>query len=440
MNNMQAVKSQVNFSTAPDVIGALEDILARSQLIMPDLETPYSQTRSYNTNYFATEIKDHSISDIVAERQQQLDAISAQIVSLQTIRVNIRNLQLELAKQKKKVTKSINLHNRLRSALWRLPTEILTQIFYHCLPDFSEFPRPSQLKAPMLLARVCRRWREVTVGVPSLWRRLGVTVNDDHWQRATFCYDLYLKRSRGLPLILVLECSKNHSTKLRSLLQPYSSFITILHIIFPDRQAQEPNQPELLLEGLTALQDLTIVRIPFSSTTILPSISRLPSTLRSFSALATVFRLHGIFSLAPIWAHLTRVEIDVHDQNAFLHLLWLCPKLSSLRTAIQSPEIQPFRPLMHSTLQNLYFHDCRLFKNSLFGVFSALSLPNLRQLSVCSPSSWPHEEFKAFLTRSKCPLEGFAVCPGSGPSITAERRAEYVALLRSFRVSQPQAS
>ncbi|KAG1763815.1 hypothetical protein EV702DRAFT_1051631 [Suillus placidus] len=60
-----------------------------------------SESRSSNTNlnYFATEIKGHdSISDIVAERQQQLDVISAEILSLQTIRVGIRNLQLELAK------------------------------------------------------------------------------------------------------------------------------------------------------------------------------------------------------------------------------------------------------------------------------------------------------------------------------------------------------
>ncbi|KAG1761879.1 hypothetical protein EV702DRAFT_1052743 [Suillus placidus] len=60
-----------------------------------------SESRSSNTNlnYFATEIKGHdSISDIVAERQQQLDAISSEILSLQTIRVGIRNLQLELAK------------------------------------------------------------------------------------------------------------------------------------------------------------------------------------------------------------------------------------------------------------------------------------------------------------------------------------------------------
>ncbi|KAG2345979.1 hypothetical protein BDR05DRAFT_1058101 [Suillus weaverae] len=437
---MQTVtESLVKLSTASDVISALQNILTRSQLIMPDLETPYSQPRLSSTNYFAIELKDQSINDIVAERQQQLDAISAEILSLEKIRSSIKNLKRQLFKQKNKVTKSINLHNRLRSALWRLPTEILSQIFHHCLPKLNEWPRPSQLKAPMLLARICRRWRDVTVGVPSLWCRLSVTADDDHWQQATFCYDLFLKRSRGLPLSLLLECSENHSTKLRNLLQPYVKQISSLYINFPHLQSQVPDQPELLLEDLPALQELTIITVPASSS-VIPCISRLPSTLDSLSLFVTVFRLEALFSFSPVWTHLTKVEITLHDQNAFLHLLRLCPKLFALRVAIVSHEIQALRPFTHTTLQYLCFRDCLKFKNPVAGVLRALSLPNLLRLWVCSPLPWPHDEFKEFLTRSKCPLEVLYICPGSCPLMPPEQRAEYAALVRSSRASRPQAS
>ncbi|KAG1771061.1 hypothetical protein EV702DRAFT_1137654 [Suillus placidus] len=401
---------------------------------MSDLETPYSQLRFPPTNYCAIELKDQSISDIVAERQQQLDAISAEISSLEAITGGIKNLQSQLVKQKNEIINSINLHNRLRSALWHLPTEILSQIFHHCLPQFNELPRPSQLKAPMLLTSICRRWREVAEGIPSLWCRLSVTVDDYHWQRVVFCYDSFLKRSRGLPLSVVLECTKSHSTKLRNLLQPYINQISSLSINFPQNQA--PDQPELLLEDLPALQELSINRIP--SPAIIQCISRLPSTLSSLRFISTCFLLEGLSYLTPVWAHLTIVDIKVHDQNTFLRLLQLCPNLSSLTTAIAlaSHEIQAWRPFTHTKLQFFIVSGALGYKSPLSGVFSALSLPNLRAFGSHSPSAWPHEEFKAFLTRSKCPLEALLV----GCGLTAEQRADYAALVRSSKVTRSQAS
>ncbi|KAG1738507.1 hypothetical protein EDB19DRAFT_1852366 [Suillus lakei] len=435
---MQTVTSQVNVSAASDIIGALQNILAQSQLIMLDLETPYSQPKLPSTNYFAIELKDHSISDIVAERQQQLDAISAEISSFETARSGIRDLQRQLLKQKKKITKSINLHNRLRSALWRLPTEILSHIFHLCLPDvpgFNTLKPPSQLTAPMLLTRICRRWREVAIGVPSLWRRLSVTVVDSHWQRAAFCYDSYLKRSQGLPLSLALECSKDHSTKIRSLLQPYINQISSLSINCPQAQGL-PDQPELLLKDLPVLQELCIGH---NNAAFMRLLSQLPSTLRSLKFPATWFGPWLPFHLTAVWVHLTQVEIYVDGQNTFLYLFRLCPNLYSLTTAMASHEIRALRPFTHTKLQHLCIRGSVVFKNPLSGVFGALSLPNLRAFSVCSPSTWPHEEFKAFLTRSKCPLQSLFVCTGSG-MLTAEQRAEYYALVHPSKVSQSKAS
>ncbi|KAG1748207.1 hypothetical protein EDB19DRAFT_250561 [Suillus lakei] len=395
----------------------------------------YSQPGLASTNYFATGLEDQNISDIVAERQQQLDAISAEISSLGTIRGGIDNLGLQLVQQKSKIINSINVHNRLRSALWRLPTEILSQIFHYCLPEFDELPRPSQLKAPMLLTSICRRWREIAMDIPSLWCRLSVTVDDNHWRRAAFCYDSFLKRSRGRSLSLALECSRTHSTKLRSLLLPYINQITSLSIYFP--QGQVLYQPEILFKDLPALQELRINTIP--SLAIAQYISRLPSTLSSLRFSWTFFRLEDLFDFVPVWAHLTTAEIYVQDQKAFFQLLQLCPHLSSLTTGVASHEIQALIPLTHTKLQFLSVCGPWGFNNPLYGVFSALSLPNLRACFICGPSMWPHEEFKAFLTRSKCPLEGLSICTGLGMP-TAERQAEYAALVRSSIVSRSQAS
>ncbi|KAG1842672.1 hypothetical protein DFJ58DRAFT_625266, partial [Suillus subalutaceus] len=88
-----------------------------------------------------------------------------------------------------------------------LPTEILSQIFCHCLPQFpglNELQPPSKLTAPMLLTRICRWWREVAMGMPTLWYTLSMKVHDRDWQQAAFFYASWLKRARGRPLSLRL--------------------------------------------------------------------------------------------------------------------------------------------------------------------------------------------------------------------------------------------
>ncbi|KAG1731784.1 hypothetical protein EDB19DRAFT_1736614, partial [Suillus lakei] len=69
----------------------------------------------------------------------------------------------------------------------------LSQIFVYCLP-YDRHSLPTSHLAPMLLTRICRQWREVTMGTPSLWCRLSVS---EDVQQAAFCYDTWLKRSQG---------------------------------------------------------------------------------------------------------------------------------------------------------------------------------------------------------------------------------------------------
>ncbi|KAG1741547.1 uncharacterized protein EDB91DRAFT_334282 [Suillus paluster] len=91
---------------------------------------------------------------------------------------------------RKKIIKSVNLYMRFGSALWRLPTKILTLIFYCCF--YHSFP--SRFRAPILLTRICRLWREVAIGEPNLWCRLivqsGMYGNwDANWERRAFSWD-----------------------------------------------------------------------------------------------------------------------------------------------------------------------------------------------------------------------------------------------------------
>ncbi|KAG2145450.1 uncharacterized protein EDB93DRAFT_1151104 [Suillus bovinus] len=428
---MQTTCSKFNVSeSVSDIIGALQNILARSQVILPDLETPYS--RFPNTDRSTIGLEGQSVINIIAERQQQLDAALQEISGLEAVMNNVKNFHQQVVEKKEKITQSMNLHKGLVSALWRLPTEILSQIFIHCLPETKLLLSPSTLKAPMLLTGICRRWREVTLGTPDLWCRLYVEVDDRDWEQAAFCYDLWLKRSRGRPLSLAL--GRYHSTKLRSLLQPYITHITSLRVSTCFSQGE---WPQLFLTDLPALQELAIlgmtnVDIP----TIAQFISRLPSTMRSlkFIDMGPFFDIERLSSLSPVWAHLTDVQITVLNPNAALHLLRLCPNLSSLTFHVVLDQEESLNSFTHTKLQSLGIPHGTLSKRLLSDLLNALTLPNLRTLEVKARRdvSWPHEDMKALLVRSKCPLETLTV--GGRVMITDAQRAEYVSLIPSLQV------
>ncbi|KAJ6450651.1 hypothetical protein C8R45DRAFT_771714, partial [Mycena sanguinolenta] len=48
-----------------------------------------------------------------------------------------------------------------------LPTEITTRIFVECLPDDGATPLAEC--APLLLMRVCRQWKDITLSSCQLW-------------------------------------------------------------------------------------------------------------------------------------------------------------------------------------------------------------------------------------------------------------------------------
>ncbi|KAG1845864.1 hypothetical protein DFJ58DRAFT_893311 [Suillus subalutaceus] len=298
--------TKANFSPlfGLDIINALQTILARSeQAIIPDqLETLYSKFP--NTDQSATH-NDQSIHTIIAERQQQLDAVLHDISGLESVMYG------------------------LVSRLWRLPTEVLSQIFHHCL--LPESNRPSELEAPVSLTAVCRRWREVALDTPSLWCRVSVGFDKLPYRylenSQAFRYDVWLKRYWGRPLSLALVCGADDSTMLRSLLQPYTYQILSLSITF----YEDAIEPELLLDDLPALQELTIQALKQHKDRYTPAIGqylpRLPATLRSLKVIEQFFHIEQTYrGLAGL--HLTNLDIAILlHQSTVIQLLQLYPNL-----------------------------------------------------------------------------------------------------------------
>ncbi|KAG1878083.1 hypothetical protein DFJ58DRAFT_740648 [Suillus subalutaceus] len=363
------VNSKATFSSVSDIIGALQNILAHSQVIIPDLETQYPIS---NTNYSAFKLDYQNISAIVTERQQQLDAVSYEISLFETVIDSINCIHRQLVAKKNKITQSMNSHKRLVSALWRLPAEVLSQIFAHCLPIGHRLS-PASEAVPMLLTRICRRWREVAVDMPSLWHRLSVGKD---WQRRAFCYEAWLKRSRGRPLSLELPCHKNNWTELQSLLQPYINQVSSLSLNF-DRNAF---QPEVMISDFLALEELTIsLDCNNLVAAVIRFLSQPPCTLRSLTVMGVFFDMeYAILHAIPPGAHLTNIQIDLDEPSAFPQLLRLCPSLSSLTIYTIFDAMEALEPFTH-TNSNPYGSFPTIFMTttqSNLNLFDTLSLPN----------------------------------------------------------------
>ncbi|KAG1890168.1 hypothetical protein F4604DRAFT_651478 [Suillus subluteus] len=357
-----------------------------------------------------------------------------------TVPGTLQNIQLDVVKHKVSGQNGVSYRRRQlveekakivlskNSAIWRLPTEILAQIFLYCIPEDGNCT-PAPYLAPVLLTTVCRRWREVALDMPSLWCRLRLEVGNGDWQQRAFSYDSYLKRSRGRQLSLTLEGHDTDWTELRSLLQPYIDQISSLSVGFFS------NCGSLALTDFRGLEELVIYNGADYNLVlaVVRSIAQLPLNTRSLKLMDLWPDFELLSDFNPLaWPSLTNLEIAVDELDCIPYLLRLCPNLLSLTVvglfAVEAEEV--FR---HDKLRSLrVYGDLHLDWVGTLGLFDAIILPSLRVLEVRNSGQWPHEDFKTFLTRSRCPLESLIF--GDGVLITEQQEAEYATLLPSLEL------
>lgn len=172
-------------------------------------------------------------------------------------------------------------------------------------------------------------------------------------------------------------------------------------------------------------------------TAIMSSTPQLPPTLRHLIVTGWLFEWEDLHAFGSAWPHLINVTINIYHPTAVHYLLHEAPNLSSLKILLTfGPRAsRALESFMHNTLQFFHIHCSNNPTTHISKLFDALSLPNLRVLEIHGVQMWPHEEFKALVARSKCPLESLSVC--DRVETTDKQRAEYVSLLPSLRPLVP---
>ncbi|KAK7470102.1 hypothetical protein VKT23_001543 [Stygiomarasmius scandens] len=127
------------------------------------MNSPFSHL--FQTNYAASAAEIPVIHDLLSERLEKLVHINCEIERLETTLANLK-------RDHDDISSYIDEHKKLLP-FRRLPAEILSEIFVHCLPK-DRNPMRSLSEAPLLLGRICRSWREVSLTTPHLWSSIHV--------------------------------------------------------------------------------------------------------------------------------------------------------------------------------------------------------------------------------------------------------------------------
>ncbi|KAJ6624183.1 hypothetical protein B0H10DRAFT_1785072, partial [Mycena sp. CBHHK59/15] len=144
----------------------------------------------------------------VANLRSRIEQVSADISqhkeALKLDEHNKRELQRQL--------------NALLDPVARLPLEISSEIFRHCLPTdpLSEgnlplticmqyppaVPSPAANHAPMILLNICGAWTKIALSAPALWANIHAQFPRSEGFKELF--QTWLDRARGCPLNISL--------------------------------------------------------------------------------------------------------------------------------------------------------------------------------------------------------------------------------------------
>lgn len=135
---------------------------------------------------------------------------SATLESVNQIRGDLTVLETEISRLKNHLSllvdiqglmeNQVNAQLSILSPFRRLPDEVLSEIFQHCLPPNDAITPVSCFHAPFLVQGVCRRWRDVTRMTPTLWTSISLQLSASRGTVEASMAEQWIRRAGSLPL------------------------------------------------------------------------------------------------------------------------------------------------------------------------------------------------------------------------------------------------
>lgn len=297
---------------------------------------------------------------------------------------------------------------------------------HHCgSNDLAMYPEePVGIPEALVLGMVCAHWRKIMVSTPQLWSSITISRLSCRVEPTLDTVEVYLERSRQLPLTLLLEEEESWSMQPNELLHRLFNHSHRLRdlTLYVDPQFSQA-LPAIEKNSMPLLESLNLT-IPSENFDFLfdrDQFQTMPAlrTLRLSASTSGEDRLDE--SSLP-WSqitHLERTDCHVYD---FVRLLSRCPSvmIAEMRRARSSwdmPDGEAMHPPCSATsnLHTLRVGSGRQKWDSVSLLFDCLTLPCLKSLSLENrhdyggPSIWPQTELSALITRSSCSITSLSL-------------------------------
>ena len=421
------------------------------------MDSPFSLV--LDTNYIPTDAEARQIQNLLSQPISSISRLDSEISRMQAI---IKDMSLTRDKLRNYVVS----HRALLSPVRRLPPEVVAEIFVHCLPT-NHNALMSIGEAPLLLGRICRTWRDISISMPQLWCSLHVVIPlcvirdpliEDPSIEDTSCQSMknWFARSGNLPLsISVMDCSWPRSSNNFDPPKPKKHPLIETLVQLSHRwKSLGLNVSSLSLKPMLAL---TADDVPLLESIKTEERRAKESLWSQCTFLRTARRLNNVsirnvrrvssLPFALPWAQLTRLSLKNWSSNSescsvseLLDILRQCSKLESCTSNICADPSNPpnLSPVVLPVLQHLRIFAFESDDNRMLArFFDLLIMPELCELQVSvkptTPSSReePHLHFLSVLTRRSYPLEKLSL---GLLAISEDELIEFLQVLPSLRV------
>ncbi|KAJ7017211.1 hypothetical protein C8F04DRAFT_1406123 [Mycena alexandri] len=284
-----------------------------------------------------------------------------------------------------------------------LPNEITSRIFTACLPSHGRV-RSSPHAAPLLLAQICRHWREVALSTCELWSSADLgTFRED---QASCLLETWFIRAKCSPLSLTLRDRWVWDTRD---FRPKKEDLRLIPIFSSSLQRLELHIPNELLRQLQPFPrfpNLQRLRLFDSHRSDEMSPMDILDILAKAPCLVELHLSRLPVEAVSFMASLTSLEITrATDVTTFLHTLTVLPLLAHfgcrLQGTIEEAATQPITSLLLRSLALESEYD--LPEDNIIPTLTFLTLPNLNRLKLEGKSTL--EGVLSFLSRSSCTLD-----------------------------------
>ncbi|KAJ7885088.1 hypothetical protein B0H14DRAFT_3432031 [Mycena olivaceomarginata] len=297
--------------------------------------------------------------------------------------------------------KKLRARERLNSYAYpvlTLPNEIVSEIFVQFLPVYPSPPPMSGPLSPTSLSHICRRWRQVALSTPTLWRAVSLPDCAQYVVRPQL--ELWMSRSGCLPLSIDMEEVWNNvdesCLELLALHRARWEYVTLA--VYKESEVLTIQDPMPLLRQFEIRIEISRPGLPeirFCEVPRLRSVTLWGSTRPT--------------DLLP-WSQLTSLTSMNNTPVENTAILQLTVNLVHCHLMLWSEEILPSDVRLPS-LESLVLASWDSEDEPVTHYLETMITPSLRTLEVpeafLQPS--PIDTLRLFISKSECRLQGLCI-------------------------------